>query len=493
MRATGDRPEYEGQAHRIDLIEHDSGAFADHHRVTDPRLDRNERRWRLVTTAAVAVVAIVAAVVWWPRATPSEWRVYQAAPIPAAGLGEELVFDDPPGQLVHADLAPAPTDRKPELGYVFGEPDGTITTRRWASFRTRPTSLPQAPESGGIANVGGVPAEVRRVRVRHSVQWGPLDGRTWTVTTNLLDEAQSLEFANQVAIVDDQPALAYGYDLGSLQPLGSIAALDCVETLTSLLAGERVPGPAMPTMLTWAPAPPGSPQTLEGAASLGSIPAPADVLPLVEFVLGAGRAITIHDLPAVMITSKSLGPVVAWLEDGRLIMVVGELVTDELIALAESVRPATSGEWRVVGRSAARDDGISFNLGDSVTLYQGVDPSTGDTFSFRVQVAEDQLIVCVEGRSAGTLSAACDASLGLVELPILTVVGLSGRQFVLAIIGTAEAEGAALRITRADGSFEMLPLEDFVPDIDAYAVATLLPADHGAVELWNGGKVVASL
>ena len=350
MRGARDQPE------QIDLIEVDPAIFG------EPAVGGAARpadRPRQVSKAVglVAVIA-VAAVIWWPRTKAPEWQVFQPAVVPAAGLTEKLVFADPPGMLVTADLAPRPVDVKPELGYVFAEPGGTMLTRRWASFRARSTNLPDAPASGGDANVSGAPAEVRRIRVRHYIEWGPLDGHTWTVTTNLFEEQRAIEFANHVAIIEERPALAHRYDLGEMQPIGSTAALDVVVMLTSLLAGDRILGPVMPTMLTWATAATvGLHPTLERAVSLASIPAPADGLPLVEFVLGTGNAITIHDLPAVTITSKKLGPVVAWLEDGRLIMVAGDMADDDLIALAESVRPATAGEWRVVGRTDIRSGG----------------------------------------------------------------------------------------------------------------------------------------
>ena len=322
---------------RIDLIAGDPDVFDDSlHPVS---------RWRQIVTAAglVAIVA-VAAVALWPRSEPPEWQVFKPAPVPAAGLTDELVLDEPPGRLVYVDLAPAPTDVKPALGYVFGEPDGSFLTRRWASFRTRTSSLQNAPESAGLASVNGVAANVKRVRVRHDVEWGPVDGRTWIVTTNMLDESQALEFANQVGLVDGLPALRNRYDLGEMVPIGSVAAFDCVVLLTDLFHGERGRGAAQPTLVTWG--------TLEDSISLGSIAAPSDALPLVEFVLGAGRPTTVHDLPAVMITSRVIaGPVIGWVEDGRLILVAGDATPEELLAYAQSVRPATFGEWLIVARA----------------------------------------------------------------------------------------------------------------------------------------------
>ncbi len=334
MRAEHDEHE------RIDLIAGDPAVFDDSaaHRVSRSR--------QVLKVVGLVAVISVAAVALWPKSKPPEWQVFKPAPVPVAGLTDELVFDEPPGPLVHVDLPPQPTDVKPALGYVFGEPDGSFLTRRWASFRTRTSSLQSAPESAGLASVNGVAANVKRVRVRHDVTWGPVDGRTWVVTTNMLDESQALEFANQVGLVDGLPALRNQYDLGDMVPIGSVAAFDCVVLLTDLFHGERGRGAAQPTLLSWG--------TLDDSISLGSIAVPSDALPLVEFVLGEGRPTAVHGQAAVMITSRVLaGPVIGWVEDGRLILVTGNTTAQDLLVLAESVRPATSGEWRIVGRADA--------------------------------------------------------------------------------------------------------------------------------------------
>lgn len=479
------RPELDRQGW-IDLIDVDPAVFVDS--APRPLRPADHRRQVLKGVGMLAVIA-VAAVIWWPRTTPPEWQVFQPAVVPAAGLTEELVFDDPPGILVTADLGPRPVDVKPELGYVFADPGGTMLTGRWATFRARSTNLPDATPAVEAANVGGVAVEIRRVRVRRYIEWGPLNGHTWSATTNLFDSEEAIEFAKHVAIIEERPALAHRYELGEMQPVGSVAALDCVVMLTSLLGGDRLLGPVMPTVLTWAPpAEPGQLQTLEGGVSLASIAAPADALLLVEFVLGTGKPTTVHGQPAVVITSKSIGPVVAWLEEGRLIVVVGDVATAELISLAESVRPATSGEWRVVVRTDIRNEGgVSFNLADGITLFEFIDPSAGDTRALTVQVIEDQVLVCVEARTQRAVTV-CDASLGVVELPLLRTIYFNEQRFLLAM---ADSE-AEVHIKLADGTSTYL-LEDFGADLPGWAVATLLPTEYGVIQLLVGGEVVAAI
>lgn len=326
---------------RIDLIDVDPEVFND-----DGSAPAARGRPRLLTILALMVVVAVAATLWWPSGSGHDWRVYASAPVPVAGLTDELVFDNPPGLVVVADLPPPPTAAKPEVGYVFGEPDGTFLSRSWAMFRTGNAASQDTPPSTDLPQVNGVTAEVRRLRLRRTVSWRPLDGRQWVVTTNQLNETQAIEFANNVAVIDGRPALSLRYELGEMQPVGSVAAFDCIVNLKNLFLGTRNKIATQPTVVTWA--------WPDGRLSLGSIAAPRDALPLVEFVLGAGRAASVHGLPAVAIESPTLGPLVAWIEDGRLIIVAGDVPGSDpsttLLDLAESVRPASPSEWQQVAR-----------------------------------------------------------------------------------------------------------------------------------------------
>ncbi len=476
------------QHERIDLIDVDRAVFVDN----APRPGIN---WSQVVLKAVGLLAVlaVAIAVWWPE--PPEWRVFKPAPVPVAGLTDELVLDDPPGQLIQVELPPAPTGVRPELGYVFGEPYGRYLTRRWALFRTRTSSLQSAPQSTTLATVNGVGAKLRRVRVRREVEWGPIDGRTWRVTTNMLDESQALEFANQVGLVDGLPALRTRYDLGDMVPIGSVAAFDCVVLLTDLFHDEHGTGAAQPTLLRWG--------TPEDPVSLGSIAVPSDALPMVEFVLGAGEPTTVHSQPAVMIKSRVLADwVIGWVEDGRLILVAGNVSPEELLALAETVRPATDDEWAEVVLASQTPlsiplfpvDTTSVNFGDNVTLYEGVDPETGATFSFSAQISGKGLLMCINEQSdvGSTGSCGVEQPSGL-ELPLLWAGDGEGHSLVLAVVERGLGEDAELRITLADGTIETFPLIDHGEALPGPAVATVLPADHGAVELWIGEKVVATL
>lgn len=106
--------------------------------------------------------------------------------------------------------------------------------------------------------------------------------------------------------------------------------------------------------------------------------------------------------------------------------------------------------------------------------------------AFTVQVIENQVLVCVEVRSRDAVGV-CDASLGVVELPLLKTIDLNGQRFLLAI---ADSE-AEVHIKFADGPWT-LPLEDFGPELPGWAAATLLPTDYGTITLSNTGEVVAA-
>lgn len=493
MRVTGDKAERV----RIDLIDVDREIFVDE---AGQRASRSRQVLKVVGLVAVISVAAVA---WWPRSQPAEWKVFHPAVVPAAGLTERLVFDNPPGELLGTDLAPPAVDVKPELGYVFGAPGGTYLTRRWASFRSH-ADRSATTTTSTIASpplVAGVTADVRRVRVRHFVDWGPVDGRTWSVTTNRFSDDEAIDFANHVAIIDDKPALANRYDLGDMEPVGSIAAFDCVSVLTSLFRGDRVLGPVMPTIVSW-----GSPAA---ETSLGSIAAPADALPLVEFVLGEGRTATVHGQPAVIIASNEFGPVVAWLEDGRLIVIRSAASDAELLALAETVRPATDDEWTQIEQSDIRvDDGVRFELRDSVRLFGTVDLETRNTIALSVQVVGDQLMVCVERigmlvdlptgsdgvistrtTTSDPVSATCQAQ--SLKLPLLMTMGGSNHLFVLAIVDPNTAVDPELRIAIAGGTWT-IPLQSFRGKVPGLVAAAELPDGYGHIELVNSGGVVAT-
>jgi hypothetical protein len=136
---------------------------------------------------------------------------------------------------------------------------------------------------------------------------------------------------------------------------------------------------------------------------------------------------------------------------------------------------------------------VTFNLGDGVTIFEGIDSSTGDGLALTVQVIEDQVLVCLAvSPSSQNAVTVCDASLGVVELPLLTTIDFSERRFVLAFVDSGEALGSAIRLKLADGML-LTPLQEFGPAVPGWAVAALLPDQYGIIELFVKGEVVAAI
>ena len=144
--------------------------------------------------------------------------------------------------------------------------------------------------------------------------------------------------------------------------------------------------------------------------------------------------------------------------------------------------PRVAGFWTDLNA----DDAFGNGSGE---VYTSVDPATGDAFAFTVQLVEDRLLVCVAGTSDDP--ATCDASLDLADLPLMTVE-LNGQRFVLAFVERARAQGSALRVKLAEGTWT-LPLADLGPRIPGWAVATLLPTNYGVIQLVVDGEIVAAI
>ncbi len=128
-----------------------------------------------------------------------------------------------------------------------------------------------------------------------------------------------------------------------------------------------------------------------------------------------------------------------------------------------------------------------------VPLYSDVDAETGDTFLFTVSFNEGRLLMCIEKQSDDGPRGTCDDEPRSHELPILWAGNREGHRLVLAIIERGLRADGELRVTLADGTIETFPLVDHGVDLPGPAVATVLPVGHGAVELWVGEIIVATL
>ena len=131
--------------------------------------------------------------------------------------------------------------------------------------------------------------------------------------------------------------LHYGYNLHDLQPVGDVKTLARVQVLSAHLAGEPVLSKFTPTMVAY---------TVDNSpVTVASISTDTDGLAMARFYLGQGRDVTVHGLPGALIETRRSGKVVVWHEGDRLIVVTADATDDQLLAMAESVRPATTVEW----------------------------------------------------------------------------------------------------------------------------------------------------
>ncbi len=379
---------------------------------------------------------------------------------------------------------------------MFAEPGASAgfsgeTNGRWAIFLARESNL--ALDATGLdaavaATVQGASAVISSSPFQFQIDFGPVDGRVFTVTTGGLSRAESLAFAEAVGVDDGVPVLTDDGVLGAMQPVGSIADYG-VATSTVFQALFQSEEGSTATTVRYG----------EYSVTSRSVVGNTTLATLRFFLDGEEGKQSVHGQRAFVadISSDAFGgranSVVAWVESGRLVVVSSPDDVAATLALAETTRRATADEWaEVVAHST--DPVPNFGGSDPVTLYNELDPASGDRFFLSAIVVDGVLTMCAQDHSnGGGLASSCETE-SYVSLPLLLATDHSiGPQFVLAMIDLAERDGAELRITLADGTVEALPLFSFGPLLPGAAVGTLLPEGHGVVQLWNAGEVVATL
>lgn len=517
----------------IDFIDADPSAFDANGPVTgqagteQPASEqlvatRHRRRW-LIPTAVIGVAAIAAGAFAWSPWTDDDTTAFPDGGAPELTLTDRLVFDDPPAELTAASLGAdgggsLNDGLQDALGFFFAEPGASWdftsgqTTGTWAGFVAIAADNENAPsvdeDNGGESadTIQGAPAVVHPVSGgARGITFGPANGLMFDVVTAGMSLAESLAFAESVGIDNGVPVISDGSVMGAMEPLGGIsdysvaigtgfAAMSPFSEEPGIVsayygefdfngAGNRAPTYSIAT------------QPVSGSSTLS----------MLQFVLGGETGQTVHGQPAIVVAEIESGfglahvtsSLVAWVESGRLIVVTGADGAEATMALAETVRPATDNEWAHVVEVAQNsfDPSIPlFPAAETVTLHTLVDPETGNTVAVTVEIGDDLLTPCVEEQNNNGSSVSCGAFVTVDMLPIvLTTDDSSGRRFVLALTNCDGCDEAELRIKLADGTIESVALEAFGPQLPGPAVSTLLPDDHGTVELWIGDKLVASL
>ena len=463
-----------GDIIEIEFIDADPGAFADPAVGSDgtPRPSRPRPSW-LVPVAVATMAALAAAVlVWQPWQRPAVWRTFETPAPAAAALGNHLLPATAPGALTSV-IEPASTVgvnvASSAIGYVFAEPEATYWSRRWALFEALATGVGDAQPAPADWTVHGVPASLSHLRVRNDVEWGPLGGFNWHTDSNLLSKQEAVAFASAVGVRQGQAAIRSAYDLGALEPLGSVSAFHSAFALEDALSGSHFATAVEATMVEYV-------VDTGAAVQVASVPAPPDALALAEFVFGRGSATLVHGLPAVSLTSRDLGNVVTWLEGGRLIAVTGGRMPEaDMRALAESIRPVTDDEWSAASQPVLAKSIVSggawSSTDEQIDVGSGI-TATGVPWRASITVG-NPMLTCLYtgGNDAGR--AACTFSTPLTPSVRAFPGSTAGTVFVVAVLPIDEV-GLVLRITDASGG--VFDIEPVAANDQLSAVAFEIPA-----------------
>ena len=419
---------------------------------------------------ALGLVA-VPLVVWQPwRPQQPEWRTYAVATRFPPSLTARLVLDQPPGDIFQAFIPESPlataVTRSTLVGHVFARPGSTMRSDPWLSFSALPSYSPAAVATGEFT-VRDTDATIERTEQQVTVEWGPIDRRSWTAIGGGVDDATLLTFADAVGIVDEQPALRGSYDLDGMVALGGVEGLRTALTVERALDQFDPVAAVKPTVVRYA----------DGAQPLTllSLPAPPDTLPFVPFVFGSGGLVdevTVRGLPAVALATATDDNLVAWLEGGRLVVVAGRQPLDDLLRWATTTRAATDGEWLEVGSAIEATVMITAT---GVEVGAGVTPNGN---SWRVVVSDVSLsgafcLVTVNGE-------ACALTTGFEQPPIDDWFVGGGR--VTVRFSTPGAASVA-RVTTPDGTVTEFP---FVAVDDTRTAAAVFIANGDVLELVAG-------
>ena len=454
-----------GDIIEIDVIDAEPGVFGSAVAPRPARQRKPRPRWLLPAALGVVAVCGAVAMVWRPWEHPPDWRTFGPASPAASSMSDHLIlgpegFDITSlheGQNLDAD-EPTP------LGHVFAVPGARYQFDTWALFRSRrSTSAGEARISESNDAVRGLPADVSRVRQRRTVTWGPVDGNYWDAETNGLESDEALEFANAAGVVEGLPALSYSYDLGDMEPLGDVKTLARVQVLTAYLGGEPVLSKFTPTLVTY--------EVGDRAVTVASINTGTDGLAVARFFLGQGRDVLVHGLAGAVVDTGQIGKVVMWHEGDRLIVIAAEVTDDDLVALAEAVRPATAIEWDELAAATAPE---ATNSGDDIAAFSqpiGAGPLADDVYWEATITLGNPTVICVRSLTEDEPnSGSCIYTTPLS--PSTHIVMHEGLRatFVTAVAPTGDE---VLRLTSASGDF--VDFEPFALNATTEAVAAFLP------------------
>ena len=429
------------------------------------------RRQLVAVTVAVTVVVtvvVVSLLVWQPwRPQPPAWRTYPVATRFPPSLTGRLVFDQPPGDIFQASVPDAPlataVTRSTLVGHVFARPGSIMRSDPWLSFSTLPSYSAAEPTTSALT-VRGTDATIDRAESQATVEWGPLERRSWTASGGSVDDARLLEFAEAVGIVDDQPALRGSYDLEGMEPLGGIEGFRTVLTVQRTLDQAAPVVSVRPTVVRYRDG--GEP------LSLISLPAPPDTLAFVPFVLNAGglvEEVTIRSNPGVALSAVGGDNLISWLEGGRLVVVAGPQPLDELLAWALGTRAATDQEWLDVGDRLTQTVEV---VAEGAEVGAGVTPN-GNSWQVLVSRSSNSTAFCL----VTVNGEACTMTTGMERPPLDDWFVEGGR---VAVRFSTTGQPTVARLTAPDGTVTEL---DFVTVDRARTAVAVFVATGTTLEL----------
>ena len=337
----------------IELIDADPGAFGvpRHTTTQPPDRERTPVPWKgvLIGLAAVVVLAgVVSGVMAWAPWEPDPRMVLDDQRDYPTELSSHLVFGRPATPRDGASETGPGADVKWQdgrPGYFFAEPGATFQTAdgtaAWFGFVAVPAK--DGPKIDGTRTIAGAPAQVsdRGEFAELALSWGPIDGWVFSALTVQMKVEDAVALAEQLRMVDGHPVVRDRAALKTLQPLGPMGAYQALMAIQS--AGVDSTSSFEHTAAVFYG---------DGRQSVVSTPAPDNTLAMVQFMFHEkGKKGSVHGHDALGLV-HSAGPfgdpdrsTVMWWEGGRLVAVTGGSDLSHTFELAESVRPATTGEW----------------------------------------------------------------------------------------------------------------------------------------------------
>ena len=438
----------------IDLINVDSDAFGPSHAPpTRARPPRGQPSWRALAVVG-ALLGTAFVVVLQPWQASSAWRTFPVA-FAAPTLPPHQVQAEPATPVVSVLRG---TDRSDDellgarVGHLFAAEGATLERGEWAWFRVEnlqadtTAGLPVSADAAVVTDLGSR---------RQQLVWSPRAGQRWTVETHELTAAATRTFAAAVGVHERHAALRSGYSLQSLQPVASVAGMDIAqELLDGLVQGAPLPAA---TVVRY--------RSVTTPSSVTTTRAPDDAVAAVQFLFG-GTEVQVRDEAAVVTTDATFGTLVAWVDSGRLVAVIGPLSADDQLTVAAAVRPATvddpqgfdpAGEVTALIGSGLTPDGrvweaiVRFGLATDVcVVIDNLDSRQHCVTSLHATLAAMTYITTSVGIVVVALSNAPEP--GLVRL-----ITLDGRRTLLRMRPLVWNLSAAAFQPLPGQSYELLP------------------------------------